>query len=259
VTLLFLSKLVPLFVYPVGLTLVLGLAAVGFTALGFRRVARTLSGLAIAVLWLASTPLLANWLQSRLEAEYPPVAVDASPHADVAIVLGGAVGQAVPPRITPDVSDAFDRVLHTARLYRAGLVGVVLVSGGNLPWQASAKPEAELIADLLVDLAVPRSAIVLDVLSQNTHENAINSAAIMTARGWKDALLVTSAAHMPRAFAAFRREGVAVSPAVTDIQVTYPLFQSLLDLMPDADALARTTNVLKEYVGLIAYRLAGWA
>ena len=116
-----------------------------------------------------------------------------------------------------------------------------------------------MIADELVELGVPRDAIVLDTASENTHENAVDSAAILQARMWRSALLVTSGAHMPRALATFKKAGVTASPAATDIQVTYPLFQSFLDLIPDADALARTTNAIKEYIGLVAYRIAGWA
>lgn len=256
---LFLAKLVPLLLYPVGLTLLLGLAGLGLARFHLVRVGRGLVMLSLMLLWVTSTPIFANWVYSALEAEYPVTALDTLPHADVAIVLGGSVGQPVPPRLTPDAGDAYDRVLHAARLFRAGLVEAILVSGGNLPWQPGAKPEAELVADLLVELAVPRSAIVLDPESQNTHENAVNSAAIMAAKGWRDALLVTSAAHMPRAVATFRKAGLPVIPATTDVEVTYPLFQSLLDITPDADALKRTTDALKEYVGLMAYRVAGWA
>ena len=96
-------------------------------------------------------PVSASWLLAQLEAEYPPVAIETLPHADVAIVLGGAIGQPIPPRITPDLSDAADRVLHAARLYRAGNVDRIRVSGGNLPWQTGIKPEAELTGDLDTD------------------------------------------------------------------------------------------------------------
>jgi hypothetical protein len=34
---------------------------------------------------------------------------------------------------------------------------------------------------------------------------------------------------------------------------------TLLDLLPEAEALKNTTNALKEMVGIIIYRLAGWA
>lgn len=256
---LFLSKLIPLFVYPVGLTIAFALVAAVASYVGFRRTAISLVAVGIAVLWLASTPVFANWILAGLESAYPAVNVDRLPHSDVAIVLGGIVGQPIPPRVTVDVSEAYDRVREAASLFRANKVPTILVSGGNVPWTVGAAPEGDLIADLLVELGVPRAAIVVEAKSQNTHENAVNSAVIMQAMNWRTALLVTWAAHMSRALATFRKAGVSATPAVTDILVTYPLIQSVLDLLPDADALARTTGALKEYLGQAAYRLAGWA
>jgi uncharacterized SAM-binding protein YcdF (DUF218 family) len=222
------------------------------------RTSRAILAAGIAVLWIASTPLFSSWLYDRLEAEYPPVAIKALPVSDVAILLGGAVGRPLPPRLAPDASDAIDRVLHTARLFHAGKAEAILVSGGNLPWQTAPEPEAELIAGLLVELGVPRSAIALEPESRNTRENAVNSAAVVKLNNWRSALLVTSAAHMPRALAAFEKAGVGVTPASTDIRVTYPLFESVLDVLPSAGALALTTDALKELLGMLDYRMRGW-
>jgi len=76
--------------------------------------------LGIVVLWGAATPILSDSLGASLEWRSPPVAVQASPSADAIVVLGGAVEGARPPRCTLDLSDHADRVLHAARLYRAG-------------------------------------------------------------------------------------------------------------------------------------------
>ena len=252
---LFLSKLLPIFVYPLGLAIVLGL----FALVRRGRIGRAALAMALVVLWGASMPVSSNWLLGQLEAEYPPVHIETLPHADVAIVLGGSIGQPLPPRVTSDLSDAADRVLYTARLFRAGKVDRILVSGGNLPWQAGVKPESQLVSDLLIEFGVRPGAIVQDDTSRNTHENAVNSAVIMNAQAWRTALLVTSGAHMPRALAAFRRVGLNVIPAATDIRVVYPLYSSLLDFLPDAGALTQTTEAIKEWIGLAAYRVRGWA
>ena len=252
---LFLSKLLPIFVYPLGLAIVLGL----FALVRRGRIGRAALAMALVVLWGASMPVSSNWLLGQLEAEYPPAPIETLPRADVAIVLGGSIGQPLPPRVTSDLSDAADRVLYTARLFRAGKVDRILVSGGNLPWQAGVKPESQLVSDLLIEFGVRPGAIVQDDTSRNTHENAVNSAVIMNAQAWRTALLVTSGAHMPRALAAFRRVGLNVIPAATDIRVVYPLYSSLLDFLPDAGALTQTTEAIKEWIGLAAYRVRGWA
>ena len=111
----------------------------------------------------------------------------------------------------------------------------------------------------MVELGVPRSALIFDTESRNTRENAVNTAAIFKAHGWRSGILVTSAAHMPRALAAFQRVGLSVVPATTGIQARPPQFDSLLDLQMDNEALLRTTAAIKEMVGLLVYRFLGWA
>jgi uncharacterized SAM-binding protein YcdF (DUF218 family) len=254
---LFLSKLLPVFIYPLFVALLL--AGISLAMWRFRRTARIALALSIAILWVASMPAFANWLYGGLEARYPAMPIEALVHADIAIVLGGAIGQPVPPRIVPDLQEASDRVLEAARLFRAGKVDQILVSAGNLPWLKSAKPEATLIGDLLVEFGVPRDAIVLETESRNTYENAINSFAIVQSRGWRTALLVTSAAHMPRALSVFKHAGINVVPVSTDVRVTYPLVENIFDFLPDAGSLARTTDAIKEIVGLFIYRARSWA
>jgi hypothetical protein len=55
-------------------------------------------------------------------------------------------------------------------------------------------------------------------------------------------------------------------PAPTDFNFTLatgessssPVIAGLLSLLPDAGYLARNTQVLREYIGIIIYRLKGW-
>ncbi|MCW5718343.1 MAG: YdcF family protein [Bauldia sp.] len=256
---LFLSKLLPIAVYPLGLALLVGLLAwlLGFTRL--RRTARTLALLALLGLYVASTPAFANWFGARLEYRVAPVAIEAAPEAEVAVLLGGVLGQPLPPRTEPDLSGAVDRVVTAARLYRAGKVSAILVTAGNIPWLQAVAPEAELIADLLVELGVPREAIILETASRNTYENAVNSAAVMAERGWTTGLLVTSALHMPRSMETFAAADLDLVPFPTDFRTRTNVVHGALDFLPDAGALALTTDAVKEFVGRLVYRIRGWA
>jgi uncharacterized SAM-binding protein YcdF (DUF218 family) len=121
------------------------------------------------------------------------------------------------------------------------------------------KPEAQLIADFLVELGVPPSALILETESRNTRENAVNTAALFRRHGWQSGILVTSGVHMTRAAAAFQTAGVKITPAATDVHAGPTGSASALDLMPDAGALARTTLAIKEIIGVCVYRYRGWA
>ena len=225
----------------------------------WRRSAKIIVGAALLALWIAGTPICADWLTWRLESRFPPESIDSLPHSDAVIVLGGIIGQPFTPRVSPDLGDTVDRIIEALRIYRAGKVPRIVISAGNQPQQAKLVPEAELIADFLVELGVPRSALILETRSRNTHENAVYTAAIFREHGWRSGLLVTSGIHMPRAIAAFRKEAMNVYPASTDIHGAPIGKISLMDLLPDPGSLARTTSALREMIGLQVYRLRGWA
>jgi len=256
---LFLSKLLPVFVYPLGAAITLAAIALFLSSTRFRKLGRVLLGATLLALWVSSTPVFANWLGWRLEKQYPPRPMEELPQGDVIILLGGILAQPLPPRTRPDLGETGDRLLEALRLYQSGKADRIIVTGGNLPWQAAVAPEAELIADLLVELGAPRSALVLETASRNTYENAVNTAAILDKNGWRSGLLVTSAAHMPRALATFAKAGIEVTSASADIRVRLPLYDGMLDFLPDAEALSRTTASMKEWIGLRVYKQRNWA
>ncbi len=208
----FLSKLLPVFVYPLGAAIVLALVALILSIANFRRVSRVLLGATVLGLWIASTPAFSDWLALRLEMQHPPrLSVDFAP-VDAIVLLGGIISQPLPPRVSADLGEPADRLLLALRLYRIGKAPHIVITGGNLPWQTAVKPESELLADLLVELGVPRSALTLDRESRNTYENAQNTARIFAEEGWKSGILVTSGMHMPRALATFRKAGLNLAP-----------------------------------------------
>ncbi len=256
--LLFLTKLLPVFAYPLGAAILLGLVVLALLVAGFLRAGGALLAIVLLALWIPSTPVFANWISLSLETQYPPVPIDTLPQSDAVILLGGVLGQPLPPRLTPDLGDAADRITHAWRLYRAGKAPVIVVSGGNLPWAKGDAPEAELIADLLTELGVPRSALVLETRSRNTYESGVNVAALFREKGIGSGLLVTSGVHMPRAMAVFEAAGVKVTPAATDIHGRAAARITLLAILPDVRALAHSTLAIKELMGLYAYRWLGW-
>lgn len=258
VTTLFLTKLLPVFIYPLGLAIGLVVLGGGVAAWGHGRLALVCTGVAVAGLWMVATPAFAEWALGTLERQHPPRAIADLPQADVAVVLGGAVSGPVSPRTTLDLAASSDRVLHAARLYRAGKIKRILVTGGNIPWLPGAIPEAELIRELLVEWGVPAAAVEISGASRNTYENALEIQAMREGQPFTLALLVTSAAHMPRALAVFQRAGLPVIAATTDVEVVSPGPWTALRWLPDADALAMTTRAVKEWISFWAYRARGY-
>lgn len=253
---LFLSKVLSLLIHPLFLGLLL-LGTGGILAYWWTRWGLGVGGLGLLILWGASMPVVAHWGQASLEARYPPRPVTEAPAADAIVVLGGAVGAPIPPRVYPDLGGAADRVWHAARLYEAGNAPLVVASGGTLPWNEQAFREAPIMKRLLTDWGVPADSVLTESNSANTYQNAVNTAALLEAEGLDRVLLVTSALHMRRALATFRSAGVEALPAATDYRAVEGT-TTLLDWLPSVGALQGSTATIREYVGYTVYWWRGW-
>jgi len=240
------------------LTVVLGLfvAAALCRWSGSHRWAAALALTAFAGLWAASTPWIAQTLKHELEARYPALAPEATPSADALVVLGGALSTgAGPQRPSFGMGRSASRVWHAAALYAAGKAKWVVVAAGNQPGEEHFQTEADAIAEMLLRLGVPRTAIRLDGTSRNTRENAVQAGAVVKRLGARTILLVTSAVHMPRAIKTFNKEwqgsGIALIPAATDFSAHHNRGAPQL-WFPTASALSDVTSTVKEFAGLIA-------
>lgn len=245
---LYLTKFLTLLIAPLGLGLILGLAALVLIARGRRRAAAAVLVVQVLLLWVCAMPWTAYHLVAGLERDVPRVALEETPEADVAVVLGGAVAPVGDPPVE-NLTGSSDRVLRAARLYRMGKVDYVLAVGGNQPWLGASTPEAELIRDLLIEWGVPEDAIRIETTSLNTRENAVRAAEIIRHSGWLRVLLVSSASHIPRAVAEFQQAGIQVIPSPTDFSIVGPLSVDLLDFLPDAGALGGVTSAIREHLG----------
>lgn len=260
---LFLSKLLPLFVYPLGFACLMLVGAL-LTLWKRPRWSAWLIALALGALLVGGNGWVANQAIYSLERRYVPMAL---PNAEAIVVLGGAIRPQMAPRPDVDVTEAGDRPIYGAQLYKQGKAPLVILSGGRIEWQGGGPPESADMAKLVEALGVPATAILQDPTSLNTYENAVNVKKILTQRGINRVLLVTSAAHMPRSMEIFKKQGIDVIAAPTDFLVTEPELQKaqsttqgrILSVLPEAENLARLTRALKEYIGLFVYRLRGWA
>src|SRR4028119_2013021 len=177
---LFLSKLLPLFLYPLGLACLLMVVALVMWWRRSRLVPIPIS-LALILLLGGSSGWVANGLTKSLEWQYMPRGV--LPTADAIVVLGGATKSAFPPRPAVDLSESGDRVLYGAQLYREGKAPVVIASGGRINWRGGGPSESADMAKILKTMGVPASAILQDPTSLNTYENAVNVKKIIKEQG----------------------------------------------------------------------------
>jgi uncharacterized SAM-binding protein YcdF (DUF218 family) len=215
-----------------------------------------LTALAAAILVAFSSEFVAHRLQWAAERDvrstYRPDVV-----YDAVVVLGGMVDVVVSRNSGEvELDEHADRIVRAWDLLRDGRARNVVLSAGNAAIQAGQPTEAELLARLLVRWGVAADRIVVEPRSRNTHENAVESAKIAAARGWKTLLVVTSAYHMPRALGCFRALGLEPDTLAVDRRAAREYDWLWL---PRADALDRSVVTLRELAGRIVYRAAGFA
>ena len=260
----YLSKLLPLLVYPLGLTCILLILALALKGRQEWRCGLMVVGL--LMLWLGGNRWVSYGLARSLEWRH--LSPEVTPSAQVIVLLGGGTESGEAPRPMTEINSAGDRVLYAAQLFHEGAAPFILASGGNVNFNAArSSTPAEEMVDLLMLTSVPEDAIWQQGRSQNTYEDALYSVALLKQKEIDTIILVTSAMHMPRAKALFEAQGLNVIPAPVDFTVTQHNWQTtfkpgldefLIYLLPNASSLGLTTNVLKEYIGLLVYGLRGW-
>ncbi len=256
---LYLSKIVPLFIYPLGLTCIL--LALTFFLRKKKHWQKRAVGLALALLFLGGNAWFSAWLVASLEWKHlPPSEI---PSADAIVVLGGGTRAPSYPRPLAEINEAGNRLIYGAHLYKTGKAPIVVLTGGMLPWSTRPTNPADDMASLIQMFGVPEEALWLEGESANTYENAIFTRQMLEEAGINRIILVTSAMHMPRSVMLFEKQGFEVIPAPADFAIVektepYRLEAYIFGLIPTAQNLELTTRALKEYLGIIVYHLRGW-
>lgn len=217
-----------------------------------RRYGAALINLLLALsLWLLSTgpvcALLMGGLERGLTIPHPL-------QGDVIILLGGGVEGFVPDLTGTGrpSEDMCSRLLTAVRAQRQLKVPVI-VSGGSV--FAGQPAEAPVVRRFLLDLGVPSEQILIEAKSRDTKENAGYCREIIRSKGFRRPLLVTSAYHMPRSLVAFRTAGLAVTPLPAQFVTGGNGLRHWSRWLPDAGALHGSAKALREYLGLLWYRL----
>lgn len=259
---IFLSKLLPLFIYPLGLSCILLLVSL---IIWWKRPAWTPIPLTLAflILFISSNSVTSNAILRSLEWHYSYQ--ENLPKADAIIILGGGRRSNLFPNLSDNLSNQEDRIFYGAKLFHQKKAPLIIVTGGRIKWLGGDISEAQEMADILIKMDVPSNAILKENFAVNTYENAINVKPILQKFNINKVLLVTSAIHIPRSMMIFRKQNINVIPAPTDFLVSKKshFFDSsfevqIISFLPNSESLTRTTKAIKEYVGIFIYWLKGW-
>jgi uncharacterized SAM-binding protein YcdF (DUF218 family) len=251
-----LSKVLGFFALPSNLLITIGLVGLVLLLTRSRRLASWLVVTSLVLLALFGLSPLGNLLMLPLEERFPPW--DASHGApDGVIVLGGIIAEDVSAaRGATALNEAAERVTVAVELARRYPNLRIIFSGGTNALIFGEEAEAAFAVRQLEALGVPHERITAEEQSRNTVENAVFSRLIANPRPGQRWLLLTSAFHMPRAIAVFRAAGFPVEAYPVDWRTTGPM--DLVRPYPSvSEGLRRTDVAVREWIGLLLYRLTG--
>lgn len=174
---------------------------------------RVVALLGVICLWLASTPLVVLMLTMQLGSEHAVNLAEAN-RAQAIVILGAGLRRNAPEFGGDALGPlTLERVYYGATLAReTGLP--VLVSGG-IPIGAT-RSEAGLMKQSL-ESGFGTAVRWIEDKSEDTHQNAVKSAAMLHKDGVDRILLVTHAFDAPRARDRFEQAGMAVISAPTGV------------------------------------------
>ena len=153
-----------------------------------------------------------------------------------------------------------DRLWQAIHLYHRGKIKKIILSGDSGYIFKAGLHESDQLKELLTEQNIPESDILIENKSRNTHENAEETLRLIKINGLASGsfLLITSAIHMRRAEACFKKEGLECPTFSTDHYCDPSSTFSLTSILPDAEAFVMWKRMIKEWIGMLMYKILGY-
>lgn len=241
---------------PINLVAILLVAGIGSILLHLRKTGIFLLSCAFLILaigaWTSTGAMMLHPLEDHFARPDPaPETV-----AGIVVLGGGFEGGINLARGGYELNAGGDRFVEAAILARRYPQARVVVTGGSGSLLLEGEGDGDAAPRLLTALGVEPERLVLEARSRDTYENALFTREMVEPVEGEVWLLVTSAFHMPRAVALFRKAGFDVVPWPADYRTAgTETFGRAQDNV--ADSLQNLTVALREWIGLAAYRLTG--
>jgi uncharacterized SAM-binding protein YcdF (DUF218 family) len=252
----YVSKIFWFIAQPLNLTICLMALSLAFAAARRRKAMAAALFLGFLVLTLATWTSLGQLLLTPLEERFQRPDPEPTDVAGIVVLGGGFEGAINLARGGHELNTGGDRYVEAAILARRYPQAKVVVTGGTGTLVLEGEGDGATAPRLLEALGVDPQRLILENESRDTYENAVFTRRLVTPAPGETWLLVTSAFHMPRAMALFAKAGFAVTAWPADYRTTGREGVSLFADNP-VDSLQATTVALREWIGLIAYWLAG--
>jgi uncharacterized SAM-binding protein YcdF (DUF218 family) len=244
---------------PIGLVWLCLLILTIWLAFKRQRGPAILAGLGVILMTAVGSTSLAGRMLGSLERPYAGVKIEDLPKADAIVMLGGGSTPSRYEACGVHLTPAGDRLVMAHEVHRLGKAPVLLLGGNVSKLDGVRKFESEIVRDLIKTWGIPDEAIIPLGENQDTHDEALKTAALAKEHGWHRVLLVTSACHMRRASGVFRAQGLEVIPVPCNFLTTVATAPPPPGLsVPRYDGFVKISIWLHEEIGWWMYQRRGW-
>ncbi len=180
------------------------------------------------------------------------------------IILGGFVSSIeIEGMHRPVFADGNDRLMQSIDLYKRNIAPQIIYTAGTDSVFSFNEPESIIGKRKMVQCGIPDSCIIAESKSINTYENAVLTREILkqldTDWASKPYVIVTSAFHMHRALACFKKAGFEnLTPYGTDFRSIRHQNTIINTFMPTYGGVENWTFLMKEWIGMIVYKIKGY-
>ncbi|MGC8743600.1 MAG: YdcF family protein [Verrucomicrobiia bacterium] len=204
-------------------------------------------------------------LMELLEKQYIKQNPYDLPVCDAVVSLGGSVQGSRYDAHNLDLMFTADRIFMAVELIKRGRAKNLLVGGSGYEVDGVVKIEPDMVKKWLVEWRLVDVPIYSLGATENTYEEALRVAALAKTNEWKQIILVTSAYHLPRAAATFKKAtgdipGFVINCVPCDFQTSLSIeTPTAYTLVPRYQGFVKLSLFIREIIGTAMYKLRGWA
>jgi uncharacterized SAM-binding protein YcdF (DUF218 family) len=241
---IYLHKILPIFVLPIMLVIIVIL-------IGLKKNKKQLIYIAIALLYIISTPIFSNNFFTLVEGKEYRKPISAIDSADAIIVLSGMLEiNEVEDSTYVEWGDP-DRFFGGIALIKAGKAKKLIFTGGKMPWDNVKKSEGEILKEYAISSGIQAENIFVTKDVENTADEAKAVKELLSSS--KTIILVTSAFHMNRAKKLFEQQGFKVIPYKVDYKSANKKKMLIMDFLPNSESLKLSEIGFREIIGRLFY------
>ena len=158
-------------------------------------------------------------------------------------------------------TESIERLFYGVKKYKELVKKVpVIFSGGVGNPFFDIQDKRQIVKGYVKIMGIPEKDIIVEANSRNTFKSAVEVKKILDKK-FPDVtehkiILVTSAIHMPRSEAVFKKQGFKIFKFPAGYN-TGSMNYNPLDFIPDAGNFRKSTDAIYEWIGLAYYKLSG--